>query len=105
MDNTIKETFEGKKKTDNHELSEIDRLVKPATSTMIDRYVFANHWTKDKTVIDAATGKGYGAGILLALGGFIFFSFHIYHMWKIMTIFRKSTFLTCIMTIYNNNFA
>ena len=56
------------KTTDNHDLSEIDRLVKPATSTMIDRYIFANHWTKDKTVIDAATGKGYGAGILLALG-------------------------------------
>ena len=56
------------KTTDNHDLSEIDRLVKPATSTMIDRYIFANHWTKGKTVIDAATGKGYGAGILLALG-------------------------------------
>lgn len=56
------------KKTDNHDLSEIDRLNRPATSTMIDRYIFANHWTKGKTVIDAATGKGYGAGILLALG-------------------------------------
>ena len=56
------------KTTDNHDLSEIDRLAKPATSTMVDRYIFANHWTKDKTVIDAATGKGYGAGILLALG-------------------------------------
>ena len=56
------------KVTDNHDLNKIDRLVKPATSTMIDRYIFANHWTKGKTVIDAATGKGYGAGILLALG-------------------------------------
>lgn len=56
------------KVTDNHDLSEIDRLVKPATSTMIDRYIYANSWTKDKTVLDAATGKGYGAGILLALG-------------------------------------
>ena len=56
------------KTTDNHDLNEIDRLVKPATSTMVDRYIFANHWTKGKTVIDAATGKGYGAGILLALG-------------------------------------
>ena len=54
--------------TDNHDLNEIDRLIKPATSTMVDRYIFANHWTKGKTVIDAATGKGYGAGILLALG-------------------------------------
>ena len=56
------------KETDNTSLVEIDRLVKPATSTMIDRYVIANHWTKGKTVIDAATGKGYGAGILLSLG-------------------------------------
>jgi len=56
------------KVTDNHPLKEIDRLTKPATSTMIDRYVFANHWTKDKKVLDAATGKGYGAGILLSLG-------------------------------------
>lgn len=56
------------KETDNTPLIEIDRLVKPATITMIDRYVYANHWTKGKKVIDAATGKGYGAGILLALG-------------------------------------
>jgi ubiquinone/menaquinone biosynthesis C-methylase UbiE len=56
------------KDTDNTPLVEIDRLTKPATSTMIDRYVIANHWTKGKTVIDAATGKGYGAGILLSLG-------------------------------------
>jgi ubiquinone/menaquinone biosynthesis C-methylase UbiE len=54
--------------TDNTPLVEIDRLVKPATATMVDRYTFANHWTKDKRVIDAATGKGYGAGILLSLG-------------------------------------
>jgi len=56
------------KKTDNTPLIEIDRLSKPATSTMIDRYILANSWTKGKTVIDAATGKGYGAGILLSLG-------------------------------------
>ena len=56
------------KKTDNTPLVEIDRLVNPATITMIDRYVYANHWTKGKKVIDAATGKGYGAGILLSLG-------------------------------------
>ena len=35
---------------------------------MIDT-LFATHWCKGKkTVLDAATGKGYGAGILLALG-------------------------------------
>ena len=56
------------KETDNTPLVEIDRINKPATSTMIDRYIFANTWTKEKTVIDAATGKGYGAGILLSLG-------------------------------------
>lgn len=56
------------KETDNTPLIEIDRLTKPATSTMIDRYIIANHWTKGKKVIDAATGKGYGAGILLSLG-------------------------------------
>jgi cyclopropane fatty-acyl-phospholipid synthase-like methyltransferase len=56
------------KTSDNTPLIEIDRFAKPATSTMIDRYAFATHWAKDKTVLDAATGKGYGAGILLALG-------------------------------------
>ena len=56
------------KETDNTPLSEIDRFTNPATITMIDRYVYANHWTKGKKVIDAATGKGYGAGILLSLG-------------------------------------
>tara|TARA_R110000824_G_scaffold318119_1_gene505372 strand:- start:68 stop:703 length:636 start_codon:yes stop_codon:yes gene_type:complete len=56
------------KTNDNTPLIEIDRFVKPATSTMIDRYAFATHWSKDKSVIDAGTGKGYGAGILLALG-------------------------------------
>ncbi len=56
------------KTTDNTPLDELDRFTKPAISTMIDRYVLANRWTKGKTVIDAATGKGYGAGILLSLG-------------------------------------
>ena len=56
------------KTSDNTPLIEIDRINKPATSTMIDRYIFANTWTKGKKVIDAATGKGYGAGILLSLG-------------------------------------
>ena len=31
------------KTTDNHPLNEIDRLIKPATSTMIDRYIFVKH--------------------------------------------------------------
>jgi SAM-dependent methyltransferase len=56
------------KDSDNTSHWEIDRFTYPACSTMIDRYVFANHWTKGRTVIDAATGYGYGAGILHALG-------------------------------------
>ena len=56
------------KTSDNTHISEIDRFTHPATSTMIDRYVLASHWTKGKTVLDAATGYGYGAGIVQSLG-------------------------------------
>ena len=56
------------KDSQNTYIEELDRLFYPASSTSIDRYVFANHWTKNKTVLDAATGKGYGAGLLLSLG-------------------------------------
>jgi 2-polyprenyl-3-methyl-5-hydroxy-6-metoxy-1,4-benzoquinol methylase len=56
------------KDSQNTYIEELDRFVYPASSTSIDRYIFANHWTKNKTVLDAATGKGYGAGILLSLG-------------------------------------
>ncbi len=56
------------KKSDNTPLIEIDRILTPSTSTMIDRYVYANHWTKGKTVIDAACGQGYGSMILFSLG-------------------------------------
>lgn len=56
------------KETQNTAIEELDRLTYAASSTSIDRYIFANHWTKGKTVLDAATGKGYGAGILLSLG-------------------------------------
>jgi len=56
------------KDSQNTLIWELDRLVYPASSTSIDRYIFANHWTKDKTVLDVATGKGYGAGLLLSLG-------------------------------------
>ena len=56
------------KETQNTAIDELDRLTYPASSTSVDRYIFANHWTKGKTVLDAATGKGYGAGILLSLG-------------------------------------
>jgi SAM-dependent methyltransferase len=56
------------KDSQNTLIEELDRLINPPSSTSIDRYVFANHWTKDKIVLDAATGKGYGAGLLLSLG-------------------------------------
>lgn len=56
------------KTSDNTHISELDRIQIPATSTSIDRYVFANSWTKGKIVLDAATGYGFGAGILLSLG-------------------------------------
>ncbi len=56
------------KESQNTLIEELDRFIYPASSTSIDRYVFANHWTKGKTVLDAATGKGYGAGMLLSLG-------------------------------------
>lgn len=56
------------KTSDNTHISEIDRVKQPNTSTMMDRYAIASHWTKDKVVLDAATGYGYGAGILLSLG-------------------------------------
>ena len=56
------------KLNDNTPFEEIDRVSKPVCSTMVDRYVIANHWTKNKSVLDAATGKGYGAMILYSLG-------------------------------------
>ncbi len=56
------------KVSDNTAISEFDRFSYPASSTSIDRYVIANTWTKGKKVLDAATGQGYGAGILLSLG-------------------------------------
>lgn len=56
------------KTSDNTHIGEIDRVATPNTSTMIDRYAIASHWCKDKSVLDAACGYGYGSGILQALG-------------------------------------
>lgn len=56
------------KESDNTHIDEFDRFKYPASSTSVDRYIFANSYTKGKTVLDAATGYGYGAGILLSLG-------------------------------------
>ena len=41
-------TMKTSKEADNTEIGLIDRLMFPQTSTMIDRYVFANSWTKGK---------------------------------------------------------
>jgi|TARA_B100000780_G_scaffold139082_1_gene97378 SAM-dependent methyltransferase len=69
---TLEEEFKGtghiKKISDNTSIEDFCRFRYPASSTSIDRYVIANTWTKGKTVLDAATGQGYGAGILLSLG-------------------------------------
>ena len=56
------------KTSDNTAIEHFNRFTHPASSTSIDRYVLANTWTKGKKVLDAATGQGYGAGILLSLG-------------------------------------
>ena len=56
------------KESQNTLMDELDPFIHPAMSTCISRYFLANHWTKGKRVLDAATGKGYGAGILLSLG-------------------------------------
>jgi hypothetical protein len=45
------------KESQNTLIWELDRFVYPASSTSIDRYIFANHWTKDKKVLDYATVK------------------------------------------------
>ena len=57
-----------KKESDNTAIEHFCRFRYPASSTSIDRYVIANTWTRGKKVLDAATGQGYGAGILLSLG-------------------------------------
>ena len=54
--------------SDNTAIEHFNRFSHPASSTSLDRYVLANTWTKGKKVLDAATGQGYGAGILLSLG-------------------------------------
>ena len=68
----LEKSFEGtghiKKVSDNTAIEHFCRFRYPASSTSIDRYVIANTWTKGKKVLDAATGQGYGAGILLSLG-------------------------------------
>lgn len=63
------------KNSDNTPLEEIGTIPNPDaprinanTKTLIDRYVFASNWCKGKTVLDCASGVGYGAHILRGLG-------------------------------------
>jgi 2-polyprenyl-3-methyl-5-hydroxy-6-metoxy-1,4-benzoquinol methylase len=55
------------KTTQNTEVNQIG-LHNPNTETMLWRYFLATTYCKDKVVADAATGFGYGASILKALG-------------------------------------
>lgn len=56
-------------KTDqNTELENIDIFKHPETETLPFRYILASSFCKNKDVLDASTGAGYGAQILTALG-------------------------------------
>lgn len=56
-------------KTDqNTPVEDINTITNPNTKTLIDRYVFASNFCKDKRVLDCASGWGYGSQILKALG-------------------------------------
>lgn len=56
------------KDDDNTSIDEINTITNPNTKTLIDRYVFASNFCKDKKVLDCACGHGYGTKILEALG-------------------------------------
>ena len=56
------------KEDQNTKLEDIDILKNPTTETLPFRYVLASHWCKDKHVLDAAMGQGYGSYILKGLG-------------------------------------
>ena len=48
--------------------ADIDPISNPASLSIIDRYIFASHWCKNKKVLDASCGYGVGTNILKALG-------------------------------------
>ncbi len=56
------------KTTQNTPFTDLDPLTNANTPTCIGRYFIANHWTKDKDVLDAACGYGYGSHMLAGLG-------------------------------------
>ena len=56
------------KPTQNTQLNKIDPITNPNTLTILDRYLLASHWCKNKLVADYACGYGHGTGILHSLG-------------------------------------
>jgi cyclopropane fatty-acyl-phospholipid synthase-like methyltransferase len=48
----------------NEDPAEIDIFTNPINETMFYRYLLALHWCRDKDVLDAACGCGYGSHIL-----------------------------------------
>jgi len=48
----------------NQDPKEIDVFSNPITETMFYRYLLALHWCRDKDVLDAACGCGFGSHIL-----------------------------------------
>ena len=56
------------KSDQNTPVNDINTITNPNTKTLIDRYVFASNFCKDKKVLDCATGWSYGAQIIKALG-------------------------------------
>jgi len=56
------------KDDDNTSVHNINTITSPQTKTMIDRYVFASNFCKNKAVLDCACGYGYGMYILEGLG-------------------------------------
>lgn len=58
----------GVKDTQNTPLDELDVLINKNTKTILERYIYASHWCKGKTVLDAASGHGIGSMLLMTLG-------------------------------------
>ena len=56
------------KMTQNAPPLEVDPLVNRNNKTILERYIFAAHWCKGKSVLDASCGYGFGSAILKALG-------------------------------------
>lgn len=52
----------------NTPLTEIDFIKNPATRTIIDRYIIASQFFRDKKVLDLGCGYGIGSMLLYALG-------------------------------------